>query len=487
MRCPLCQQEHPDGARFCPVTGQQIPAAVETGMLCPRCGQPVQSQWAVCPQCRFTLRENRKAGFPWVLALLGTGMLLLVIGLVLFVQQRMMSSRAFARIREQTAEAYHATETGWAQMYRHTPEDWEVIRATHQRELTLTAQAGYQRQMTRTAQMMHAYSTATARAMPRAASSTPKPGTIQLQPVATITPRPLATQPPASRQVILFSRGKDGDGEIYALNPQTGVEHQLTSNTFQDEGPSGAPEGDRIVFSSFRGGSYQLVVKDLRTGAERQITDVDGKALFPDWSPVAGDDRILFEWVNANKYSAIGVVNADGSGLKTLTRFGADSRPHWSPDANLILFARALRDSYNDGKITAADYMDLFQIDLASGAETQLTDTPDFDDYDGCWSPDMARIAFGSVRGDANGDRFINLDDAKDLFMLSGFGAEKRIDLGGLRPFSMDWSEDGQYIVFTADKGSSTDLWLLEVSTGRTRRLNASGAALHSEWGYLIP
>ncbi len=473
MRCPLCQQEHPDGARFCPVTGQLIPAAVETGMLCPRCGQPVQPQWAACPYCHLALQEKREPSFPWVLILMGLGMALLDIGIVLLVLQAANNSQAISRWQQQTAQVQYGTQTMQAQRAERTTQAGVALYATQQQQITRTARAWATRQAVRAVEPT-----------PR---QTEKPTQIQMQPVATVTPRRLPTEAPASRQVILFSRGKDGDGEIYALDPQTGVEHQLTSNIYQDEGPSAAPEGDRIIFSSFRGGSYQLVTKDLRTGVERQITDVDGKALFPDWSPVAGDDRILFEWVNADKYSAVGVVNADGSGLKTLTRFGADSRPHWSPDGSMILFARALRDSYNDGKITAADYMDLFQLNLASGAETQLTDTPDFDDYDGCWSPDMTRIAFGSVRGDANSDRFINLDDAKDLFMLSGFGVEKRIDLGGLRPFSMDWSEDGRYIVFTADKGSSTDLWLLEVSTGRTRRLNASGAALHSEWGYLIP
>lgn len=437
MRCPICQQEHPQGAQFCPVTGRPIPPATPGGQLCPNCGTPVQPQWAACPRCNYMLQPARSTQNWLIWLLLGGGLLLTLIGLVMLLDLGQVMA-------------------GWVQ-------------STPTPRVSLTAEAP------------RVQAEEPTRATISERTRTPRP-----QGVVSATPWPTLTAPAASGAVVLYSRGKDGKGEIYALNPESGVERPLTSNNTQDEGPSVAPEGDRIVFSSFRGGSYQLVVKDLRSGAERQITTVAGKALFPDWSPVAADERIIFEWVNAEKYSAIYVVNADGTGLEALTKFGADSRAHWSPDGRRVLFARALRDSYQDGKITASDYMDLFVLDLVSGAEIQLTDTPDYDDYDGCWSPDGAQIAFGSVRGETSGDRFINLDDAKDLFVMPAIGgSEQRLDLGGLRPFSMDWSADGGQIVFTHDTGPATQLWLVEVSTGRTRRLNAAGAALHSEWGYL--
>ena len=47
MKCPHCQQEHPDQARFCPVTGKPI----ESSRSCPHCGEKVEATWAICAFC----------------------------------------------------------------------------------------------------------------------------------------------------------------------------------------------------------------------------------------------------------------------------------------------------------------------------------------------------------------------------------------------------------------------------------------------------
>jgi predicted amidophosphoribosyltransferase len=38
-KCPYCDQDHPIGARFCPVTGKEL-TEVKT---CPHCGEMVQA------------------------------------------------------------------------------------------------------------------------------------------------------------------------------------------------------------------------------------------------------------------------------------------------------------------------------------------------------------------------------------------------------------------------------------------------------------
>lgn len=47
MHCPYCDQEHPEGIRFCPTTGHELAIAT----FCTNCGTEIDMSWKVCPNC----------------------------------------------------------------------------------------------------------------------------------------------------------------------------------------------------------------------------------------------------------------------------------------------------------------------------------------------------------------------------------------------------------------------------------------------------
>jgi hypothetical protein len=47
MPCPHCEQDHPEGTLFCPITGKKIPQP----QFCPACGKPVDPAWLHCGYC----------------------------------------------------------------------------------------------------------------------------------------------------------------------------------------------------------------------------------------------------------------------------------------------------------------------------------------------------------------------------------------------------------------------------------------------------
>lgn len=47
MRCPYCQQDHPDDSLFCPETGQKF----DLPTTCPHCGAQVDPDWEHCVRC----------------------------------------------------------------------------------------------------------------------------------------------------------------------------------------------------------------------------------------------------------------------------------------------------------------------------------------------------------------------------------------------------------------------------------------------------
>jgi dipeptidyl aminopeptidase/acylaminoacyl peptidase len=57
--------------------------------------------------------------------------------------------------------------------------------------------------------------------------------------------RPASPGPP-----IVFESTRDGDADIYVINPDGSGLRQLTKNTVPDSTPSWSPAGDRIAFAS---------------------------------------------------------------------------------------------------------------------------------------------------------------------------------------------------------------------------------------------
>lgn len=60
MKCPHCNQEHPDGFQFCPTTGQKISILKACSNInCPDCGKcilPLDSLF--CPRCGQRLTND---------------------------------------------------------------------------------------------------------------------------------------------------------------------------------------------------------------------------------------------------------------------------------------------------------------------------------------------------------------------------------------------------------------------------------------------
>ncbi len=85
-----------------------------------------------------------------------------------------------------------------------------------------------------------------------------------------------------------FHRSPDGgDSAIYTADADGTDEEPLTGNgTDFDADPAYAPGGGRIVFSSNRDGDYDLYIMDADGTDVRQLTNLRGADVAPDWRPV---------------------------------------------------------------------------------------------------------------------------------------------------------------------------------------------------------
>ena len=127
----------------------------------------------------------------------------------------------------------------------------------------------------------------------------------------------------------------------------------MTSDPADEILPAWSSTGDRLVFSSNRTGVYQLYVKDLTTGAERQVTFDAGTKISARWAPTGS--RIAYLNTVSN---TIWVVDVDAGGAPTQVTppTGADGAMAWSPDGQKLLFGSSRAGlSYSQLFIVNAD------------------------------------------------------------------------------------------------------------------------------------
>ena len=222
--------------------------------------------------------------------------------------------------------------------------------------------------------------------------------------------------------MVAFTTFRDGDKEVYVMDPDGGNPVNLTRHRAFDSSPAWSPDGRRIAFESERdGGESHIFVMnadgsgleqltfgpgtpwavqpawspdgssiacvsgmgtawgihsiDLDSGELRLIPEGGLRGTRPSWSP--DGTRIAYTMTDSvdNDFRHVWVMAADGSGARQLTFAESwDADPTWSPDGSRIAFAR-LKDRY-----------DIYIVPVEGGAEERVTDDP-HDDMEPNWTP----------------------------------------------------------------------------------------------------
>jgi TolB protein len=144
---------------------------------------------------------------------------------------------------------------------------------------------------------------------------------------------------------------------------------------------------------------------------------------------------------------------------------GAATAPDFSPDGSSLLY---VSDEAGNGEL------DIFVLDLATGAVTQLTENPDRDSSPE-YSPDGSKIVFRG-RYDGNSDIYVMNADGSGLTRLTEDPA-----------FEGDptWTPDGEHIVFISDRTGDYDIYVMRADGSDVVNLTNHPAA--DEYPDVIP
>jgi len=316
---------------------------------------------------------------------------------------------------------------------------------------------------------------------------------------------PFDVQAPAwspDGRTIVFVSWRDGNGEVYAMDADGSAPRNLTKNPAKDVRPAWSPDGRRIAFVSGRDGNSEIYTMNADGSGKRNLTRDRARDLFPTWSPDGRRIAFLRGRLYSNNPGGLGVhrfygyhlyvMNADGSGLRRLTR-RITFRYHlvWSPDGRTIYFGRYLVRTDGSGArrlpyipLTAvwspdgrriafaaqpdwcrtrpcySSHSDIYVMNADGSGKRMLTHNARYN-AEPAWSPDGRKIAFRSAQ---NGNR--------DIYVMNADGSGKRnLTRNPAQDGSPSWSPDGRRIAFISNRDGRLEAHVMNADGSAQRSL----------------
>lgn len=286
-------------------------------------------------------------------------------------------------------------------------------------------------------------------------------------------------------RIAFVSNARDGNEEIYTINPDGAGLTRLTQNTALDDDPAWSPDGKKIAFMSARDGNQEIYVMDADGSNVVRLTENGSTNHFqPDWSP--DGTQIVFGVFDGTKsprgfpFTHIFTMNADGANIRQLTSGSfRDIEPHFSHDGTKILFARFTPPDMGQPS------QNIYVMDTSGGHLQQLTHDVGHGSGDASWSPDDKRISFGTDRdcGTSCPPGF-----AKIYVMNADGSNQTNISDNASTMFDGDtaWSPDGAKIAYEGmrDNGKGIDEIFTMNADGRsqTQLTKSMTRAYNPDW-----
>jgi len=262
---------------------------------------------------------------------------------------------------------------------------------------------------------------------------------------------------------IAFVSDRSGAKEIHVMDADGGSQRRATSHRSINTFPGWAPDGDTIVYTSYRYANRPtlfILTRGTRSPG-RILRELDGAQIYRGVFDPSGDRLAVVREIEGG--SEIFTVRRGGGGVTRLTRNGAiDVGPTWSPDGKQLAFV---------SDRTGAPQIYLMNADGSS--QRRLTFNGSYNAAP-AWSPDGKWIAYESRVGGQMDIWLIDPTGKVNLPLVE----HPRTDEGPT------WSADGRMIAFSSSRRGRLDVYRIDVNGDNLAQVTTGpGNNTNPAWG----
>lgn len=286
---------------------------------------------------------------------------------------------------------------------------------------------------------------------------------------------------------IVFTSNRDGNAEIYVMNPDGSGQVNLTRHRAADFDPVWSPTGEQILFASNRGKTVDLYLMDADGRNVRQLFAKTSRRQHPTWGP--NGKKVAYTRVDALRGDVgIYVASINDPVEKRIAR---GMRPMWSSDTSEIAFISsdsliALNDGFGGIEFKETNIQ---IVDSRTHAKKDLTPPGFFLVFDPAWSPDTTKIAFSGIDIDAIPLQVLlqedhNIFDEEAIYVMNrdGTAVKQVVEVDGENFPDPTWAPSGDALVYQQQVGKDTQLFKVSLARGISEQLTHDGSNTDANW-----
>jgi len=264
--------------------------------------------------------------------------------------------------------------------------------------------------------------------------------------------------PSGKVESLVYLSSKEGNFDLYSIDPLGQWERRLTTNKGWDWQPKWVDGLSRLVYytndtaRNFSIVAYSFEREEVDTLPNSQLMNFQ---LTPDGKQIVYTEK-------EGDYQHIWICKLDGSDKRQLTKSESyNGRFSISPEGGQLLFVSD-RSGTNE----------LYLLDIESRDLKRLTDNDLIEKYN-TWSPEGDKVAF-TMRANEEGSK-------EDIYLLDlGSGALTRLTATPYAEQEIAWSLSGDKIAFHGTTDAGDHIYTIDIADGKFTKIT-SGDAYHGE------